>query len=118
MRTFHDSDPLCPDMFRNIVLSTPFVNTSDATRLPKDYYPIYKFMSNDIRCNIPNTPAKLTLPIQAGSNVSFEMLGYDVIYHPGPASVYLGKVPEGETAATWDGSGKQWFKVGLRNPCA
>lgn len=45
--------------------------------------------------------------------MSFAMLGIDVMYHPGPATMYLGKVPEGETAATWDGSGKQWFKVAL-----
>lgn len=31
--------------------------------------------------------------------------------HPGPTQVYLGKVPSGSTAATWDGSGANWFKI-------
>ncbi|TEB27401.1 hypothetical protein FA13DRAFT_1794799 [Coprinellus micaceus] len=83
-------------IFRNVILHTPFLNTSDATRIPKFSYPVYDLDSNDIRCNVPNlnAQAKLTLPIEAGS------------------AMYLGKVPEGETSATWDGSGKQWFKVG------
>ena len=29
----------------------------------------------------------------------------------GPFGMYLGKVPDGETAATWDGSGSHWFKI-------
>jgi hypothetical protein len=102
------------DIFRNVILHTPFLNTSDATRIPKFSYPVYDLDSNDIRCNVPNlnAQAKLTLPIEAGSEVSFAMFGNDVMYHPGPGAMYLGKVPEGETSATWDGSGKQWFKVG------
>ncbi|TEB27399.1 hypothetical protein FA13DRAFT_1794798 [Coprinellus micaceus] len=65
--------------------------------------------SDDMRCNIVNGRAKETVTIPAGTSVA---LGLDnVIYHPGPATLYLGKVPEGETAATWDGSGVNWFKI-------
>ena len=102
------------DIFRNTILHDPFLNTSDATRVPLLPYPVYDLGSTDVRCNVPslNAQAKLTLPIEAGSEISFAMLGYGVMYHPGPGAMYLGKVPQGETAATWDGSGKQWFKVG------
>ena len=65
--------------------------------------------SNNMRCNVVNGPAKETVTIPAGTHIA---LGLDnVIYHPGPATLYLGKVPEGETAVTWDGSGVNWFKV-------
>lgn len=63
-------------------------------------------------CNNNNGPANETLTVEAGSEVVFRMRKDDDYYHPGPAAMYLGKVPEGETAATWDGSGPQWFKVG------
>jgi hypothetical protein len=33
------------------------------------------------------------------------------ISHPGPLQFYLAKVPEGKTAADWDGSGDVWFKI-------
>lgn len=33
------------------------------------------------------------------------------IFHPGPLQFYLAKVPSGQTAATWDGSGNVWFKI-------
>ncbi|KAG8940125.1 hypothetical protein FRC03_005726 [Tulasnella sp. 419] len=29
----------------------------------------------------------------------------------GVINVYLGKAPSGQTAATWDGSGSNWFKI-------
>ncbi len=40
------------------------------------------------------------------------------IYHPGALSAYMAKVPEGQTAAQWDGSGKVWFKVYQDHPTA
>lgn len=65
--------------------------------------------SNDMRCNIISGPAKETVTIQAGDPISLAL--ENVIYHPGPATLYLGQVPKGQTAATWDGSGASWFKV-------
>ena len=69
--------------------------------------------SNDMRCNINTGAAKeiVELQVQAGTGIA---LGLDnSIFHPGPGALYLGKVPEGESAATWDGSGQNWFKVNL-----
>lgn len=45
----------------------------------------------------------------AGSSFSFKL--DNTFYHPGPGAVYLGQVPSGQTAANWDGSGANWFKV-------
>ena len=45
----------------------------------------------------------------AGSYVGFR--ADQGLIHPGPLLVYLGKVPAGYTAATWDGSGANWFKI-------
>jgi len=50
-----------------------------------------------------------TLDVAAGSTVGFTAAAS--ISHPGPLQVYLAKVPEGKTAATWDGSGDVWFKI-------
>lgn len=50
-----------------------------------------------------------TITVTAGSTLSFEVT--PAIYHPGPLSIWLGQVPSGETAATWDGSGAYWTKI-------
>ena len=49
------------------------------------------------------------LSVTAGSAVTFTVS--PDIYHPGPLSVWLGRVPSGQTAQTWDGSGANWFKI-------
>lgn len=33
------------------------------------------------------------------------------IFHPGPVQFYMAKVPSGQTAKDWDGSGQVWFKI-------
>jgi hypothetical protein len=48
-----------------------------------------------------------------------QVLGFAVdpdIQHPGPGMAYMAKVPAGETAANWDGSGAVWFKVWEEGP--
>ncbi|TEB33210.1 hypothetical protein FA13DRAFT_194086 [Coprinellus micaceus] len=92
-------------------VSTPTTNTSDATRIPKNWSPIFDATDPVIRCNANNGPAKETLTVKAGDEVVFRMREGDDFYHPGPAAMYLGMVPEGESAATWDGSGARWFKI-------
>jgi hypothetical protein len=62
-------------------------------------------------CNDNKGPAKDTLDVDAGAEVVFRMREGDRFYHPGPAAMYLGMVPKGQTAATWDGSGARWFKI-------
>ena len=36
--------------------------------------------------------------------------------HPGPTQFYLAKVPSGQSAKTWDGSGAVWFKFSTTMP--
>lgn len=69
----------------------------------------YSNSSSTFLTNLSFSPgaATETVSIPAGSSVGF--LLDNVLYHQGPASVYLGKAPS--TAAAWDGSGASWFKV-------
>lgn len=57
----------------------------------------------------PGTGAPNTLSVQAGSSVTFTV--EPNMGHPGPLMFYLAKVPAGQTAATFDGSGAVWFKI-------
>ncbi|CAE6408531.1 unnamed protein product [Rhizoctonia solani] len=74
--------------------------------------PLTDVASTDIRCNaggLTSGSKTSTSTVPAGSTVGFEA---DIpMSHPGPLLVYLGKVPSGQTAATWDGSGANWFKI-------
>jgi hypothetical protein len=47
--------------------------------------------------------------VAAGGSITFT--ASPNIFHPGPLQFYMAKVPSGQTAATWDGSGKVWFKT-------
>ncbi|KAF8608576.1 glycoside hydrolase, partial [Ceratobasidium sp. AG-I] len=68
--------------------------------------------STDFRCNVGGVTSGATTStttVAAGSTVGFQA---DIpLSHPGPTQVYLGKVPSGSTAANWDGSGANWFKI-------
>lgn len=72
--------------------------------------PITDISSPSIRCYelSPGTPSK-TYNVSAGDDVGFTAASS--ISHPGPLQFYMAKAPEGQTAATFDGSGKVWFKV-------
>jgi len=55
-----------------------------------------------------------TLNVTAGQTFA---QGWEAdISHPGVASMWLSKVPAGETAATYDGNAKQWFKIWQDTP--
>ncbi|KFY55231.1 hypothetical protein V497_07119 [Pseudogymnoascus sp. VKM F-4516 (FW-969)] len=74
------------------------------------YNPVQDVSSLDIRCNVDgSTNTASTLDVTAGSKIGFSAT--PDIYHPGPVLAYLAKVPSGQTAATWDGSGSVWFKI-------
>ncbi|KAG8934292.1 hypothetical protein FRC03_002725 [Tulasnella sp. 419] len=81
-------------------------------RQPLNYYsngPVTDVASNDFRCNFsPKNPPGIAT-IAAGGSLGFKL--NQPISHKGTLNVYLGKAPAGTTAATWDGSGKNWFKV-------
>ena len=66
--------------------------------------------ANAIRCYelSPGTGSK-PYTVNAGDSVGFTAVSS--ISHPGPLQFYLAKVPDGKTAANWDGSGDVWFKI-------
>ncbi|KAL1704183.1 glycoside hydrolase family 61 protein, partial [Schizophyllum commune] len=74
--------------------------------------PVEDLTGTDMRCNVgglESGASTSTYEVAAGSKVGFK--ADQAAFHPGPAGIYLGQVPEGETAATWDGSGANWFKI-------
>ncbi|GLB44351.1 putative glycoside hydrolase family 61 protein [Lyophyllum shimeji] len=89
------------------VLVAGSTTSSTAVRQPLNNSPVTSVTSNDIRCNVSPTPATETVTVAAGSTIGFQL--DNTIYHQGPAAIYLGKAPS--TAASWDGSGANWFKI-------
>ncbi|EDU50404.1 fungal cellulose binding domain containing protein [Pyrenophora tritici-repentis] len=77
--------------------------------------PVTDVTSNAIRCYelSPGTGSK-TYTVNAGDTVGFTAA--TSISHPGTLQFYLAKVPSGKTAATWDGSGTEWFKIYSQGP--
>lgn len=80
------------------------------------FNPVTNVASNDIRCNVNGSTAfaPQILSLAAGSTVGFS--ANPDIYHPGPLLVYMAKVPAGQTAANFDGSGDVWFKIYEEGP--
>ncbi|KAF2204329.1 glycoside hydrolase family 61 protein [Delitschia confertaspora ATCC 74209] len=64
--------------------------------------------SADIRCYSSQNAANI-VTVPAGATIHY--LSTQQINHPGPTQYYLAKVPEGRSAASWDGSGTVWFKI-------
>jgi len=54
-------------------------------------------------------PAALTENVRAGSALTY--YSNQGVFHPGPLSAWMAKVPAGQTAKTFDGSGNVWFKI-------
>ncbi|KAK0432778.1 glycoside hydrolase family 61 protein [Armillaria borealis] len=81
--------------------------STGAVRLPQNNSPVTDVESADITCNVNPSPATETVSVAAGSTIGFIL--DNTIYHLGPAAIYLGKAPT--TAADWDGSGANWFKI-------
>jgi len=54
-------------------------------------------------------PVTSTASVNAGDTVGFTVS--PDIYHPGPLLFYMAQVPDGQTAASFDGSGDVWFKI-------
>ncbi|KAK0712853.1 glycoside hydrolase [Lasiosphaeria miniovina] len=78
--------------------------------------PVTNVQSEDIRCyeRNPGTGAPNILTVTAGQTIAYNAKAS--ISHPGPMSFYIAKVPEGQTAATWDGKGKVWSKIYQDHP--
>ncbi|KAG5651058.1 hypothetical protein H0H81_010040 [Sphagnurus paluster] len=81
--------------------------TSAAVRQPVNNSPVQDITTKDARCNVNPTAATTTVSVAAGSKIGFVL--DNSLYHLGPAAIYLGKAPS--TAAAWDGSGANWFKI-------
>ena len=88
-------------------LITGSTTSTAAVRLPVNNSPVTDVTSNDITCNVNPGKATETVDVPAGSTLGFKL--DNTIYHQGPAAIYLGKAPS--DAASWDGSGANWFKV-------
>ncbi|KAJ4286252.1 hypothetical protein N0V90_013286 [Kalmusia sp. IMI 367209] len=71
--------------------------------------PVTDVSSNLVRCYTSGTKSASTMSVAAGSSVAFK--ANQAVFHQGPIQFYMAKVPAGQTAATWDGSGKVWFKI-------
>jgi hypothetical protein len=71
---------------------------------------------SQLRCYelTPGTGASGIQTVSAGSTVSFTI--DPDIFHPGPLSFYMAKVPSGQTAATFTGDGSVWFKIWEEHP--
>ncbi|PPQ99634.1 hypothetical protein CVT24_005212 [Panaeolus cyanescens] len=78
-----------------------------AVRQPINNSPVTSVTSNDVRCNVSPGAASQTVSVASGSTIGFKL--DNTLYHAGPAAIYLGKAPS--TAASWDGSGANWFKI-------
>ncbi|KAL5526634.1 hypothetical protein ACEPAF_8358 [Sanghuangporus sanghuang] len=78
-----------------------------AVRQPQNNSPVTDVTSSDITCNVNPSSASATVDVPAGSTVGFQL--DNTVYHQGPAAIYLGQAPG--SAAEWDGSGANWFKI-------
>jgi plastocyanin len=97
-----------PETIYNGVQSNPFqyVRDNGNPQYKYDFTPVYQAQMStvDIRCNAAPVFANDTLLVKAGDTLGFTVR--DGIFHNGPLLAYMAKVPGGETAATWDGSGQ------------
>lgn len=84
-------------------------STMAAIRQPLNNTPVEAVSSSAMTCNNNPRPATQTIDVAAGSQVSFKL--DNTLYHSGPAAIYLGLVPSGQTAASWNGAGANWFKI-------
>jgi len=77
--------------------------------------PVTDVTSNQIRCYelSPGTGVS-TYEVAAGATLGFTAV--TSVSHPGTLQFYMAKVPEGKTAANWDGSGNVWFKIFEQGP--
>ncbi|KAF2440494.1 lytic polysaccharide monooxygenase [Karstenula rhodostoma CBS 690.94] len=79
--------------------------------------PVTDVSSNLVRCyTSSNRGAAATQSVAAGSSVTFK--ANQAVFHQGPIQFYMAKVPSGQTAATWDGSGQVWFKIYTEKPAS
>ncbi|KAG8942276.1 hypothetical protein FRC03_003398 [Tulasnella sp. 419] len=98
--------------WRSLIINGAATPEWQFVRPPGDIYsnsPVTDVSLKDFTCNTGAKPVTGIASVSAGSTIGFKL--DKAIYHKGVVNVYLGKAPSGTTAATWDGSGRNWFKV-------
>lgn len=87
-------------------------------RMTANHYsngPIQDVTSEALRCyEIDPFPTTSTTSVSAGSTVGFKL--DTTIIHPGPLLVYMAKAPSGTSAAAFNASGEDWFKIYQQAP--
>jgi hypothetical protein len=90
-------------------------NDWQVVRMTANHYsngPVTDVSSEAIRCyQLSPGGGGSTSNFKVAAGGSLNWAASPNIFHPGPVSAYMAKVPEGKTAASWDGSGQVWFKV-------
>ncbi|TGJ83732.1 hypothetical protein E0Z10_g5020 [Xylaria hypoxylon] len=78
--------------------------------------PVTDVNSEQFRCYqlAPGDEGAKTMTVAAGSTVGFKADAS--VSHPGVLQFYMAKVPSGQTASSWDGSGAVWFKIFSQGP--
>ncbi|KAF3931372.1 Endoglucanase-4 [Dactylellina cionopaga] len=82
-------------------------------RLTTNHYsssPVTDVTSTQMTCYVDaSNPVTSTASVNAGDTIGFT--ASPNVYHPGPLLFYMAKVPDGQTTASFDGSGAVWFKI-------
>lgn len=111
----HPNPP--PDTFpRLVVNSKSEASDWSATRKTKNVdskQGIENPTASDMRC-YQSTNAANVIDVPAGATINY--ISTQQVNHPGPTQYYLAKVPSGQSAKTWDGSGAVWFKISTTMP--
>ncbi|KAI4867691.1 glycoside hydrolase family 61 protein [Hypoxylon rubiginosum] len=78
--------------------------------------PVTDVTSDQFRCYqlAPGSEGAKTMSVAAGSTVGFTADAS--VSHPGTLQFYMAKVPTGQKADSWDGSGAVWFKIFSQGP--
>ena len=117
------SPPLLLTLPSDVALSTDRYDLS-YPNLPEfnKTFPQFDLTSPDIRCGrsaYNPSPKTSTADVIAGATIGFH-IGSNLpwsprIQHPGPAQVYLAKVPNAVSVGDWNGDG-EWFKIAYLGP--
>lgn len=105
------------DTFPRLVINgTPEASDWSVTRKTKNAdskQGVENASAGDIRCySSQNAPNIATVP--AGAKVSY--ISSQQVNHPGPTQYWIAKVPSGQSASTWDGSGAVWARLSTTKP--
>ncbi|KAL2151622.1 hypothetical protein VTH82DRAFT_6720 [Thermothelomyces myriococcoides] len=85
----------------------------EVVRMTENRYshgPVTDVTSSEMTCYQSGVQgAPQTVQIKAGEKFTFSV--DTSIGHPGPLQFYMAKVPSGQSASTFDGTGNVWFKI-------